>query len=244
MRTVRRQLRHQRWDAFEHALVDAIAIGAEGEAALVEVLPSLPRDRQVMVAVALGDAKGAAGPAALRSAMHRTDGSRDLRCAALLALAKRCGEAASADLAEMLAHRDGAVKDYALLGLAGAGDDRAWDAVVKRLHQLVRRPSRSEVPSSRLVAVCYLARHAYGAGTQRTIRLVDEVRSAWDQLDPELERPWFDEYWPSARPDGPPAHHVVPPDPQVLLDWVRHPLFDPAYEPLSGRDVGDRPSSS
>src|ERR1051326_2552379 len=96
------------------AVRDAVADGAEGDTALAAVLESLPKDRQVVVAAALGDVRGVEGPGALRRALERPDASRDLRCAALIALAKRCGVAASADLFSALDDRDGAVKEYAI----------------------------------------------------------------------------------------------------------------------------------
>jgi hypothetical protein len=85
---------------------------------------------QVRAVALLGDLSGTHGAAALRRLVHAVGpGSRDVRCVSLLALAKRCGVEASAVLTEALSDRDGTVKDYAVIGLAGAGDGRAWDRV-------------------------------------------------------------------------------------------------------------------
>jgi hypothetical protein len=66
----------------------------------------------VMIAAQLGDLHGDAGTAALLRAVHVSGpNTRDLRCAALLALAKRCGEEATLWLRDALADRDGAVKE-------------------------------------------------------------------------------------------------------------------------------------
>jgi hypothetical protein len=85
--------------------------------------------RDVIAVARLGDLQGDAGTDALRRALTRTGrGSRDLRCAALVALAKRCGADATPWLRDALAITDGIVKDFAVLALAGVGDGRAWAA--------------------------------------------------------------------------------------------------------------------
>lgn len=72
----------------------------------------------------LGDFAGPHGDAALRRAIGLTGpGSRDVRCAALLALAKRVGPLATPHLVEGLRASDAVVKDYAVIGLAGVGAD-------------------------------------------------------------------------------------------------------------------------
>ena len=71
-------------------------------------------------------------------------GSRDLRCASLLALAKRIGTQATPDLLVGLTVSDAAVKDYAVIGLAGAGaDDQAWKQVLGYLRSVLRRKRRA-----------------------------------------------------------------------------------------------------
>ena len=74
-----------------------------------------------VIAAHLGDLAGAPGDAALLRAT-RVSGprSRDVRCASLLALAKRMGALATPVLVDGLTVPDAAVKDYAVIGLAGS----------------------------------------------------------------------------------------------------------------------------
>jgi hypothetical protein len=184
----------------------------------VAVLPELPATRRTLAVAALGDARGPAGPAALRGVLS-TEKHEDPVCAALLALAKRCGPDASADLFATLSHRSGAVKDYALLGLAGAGDGRACDAVFARLRQLLARADRRSADVHQpavAAAVCYLGRHLDDTGCTR---LAELLRRRWDRLG-EGEREWLGGVWPELRGR---------PDPEVLREWVRRPLFEPLY---------------
>lgn len=153
-------LRRRSWDDFEQAVVQVVGAGDDGDRTLSAALPDLPRDRKVAAAAALGDLRGEAGTAALRAARREPGASRDLRCAALLALAKRAGAAATDDLAEGLASRDAAVKDYALFGLACVAetvDASMWERIVARLEQMLSRPSRIITsPSPVISAVAYL----------------------------------------------------------------------------------------
>jgi len=177
------------------------------------------------IAGVLGDFKGDAGSAALRRATEVTGpGTRDLRCVALLALAKRDGEAASPQLRAALARKDAVVKDYAVIGLAGAGDDSAWDEVFDRLPALLKRAQRA-LPSEVAMALAYLAQHL---DQPRQERLVRFVRRHWLAI---REVGWFKRYWPDAGPDGPPIDAVNVPDTAGLRAWARSPLFEPVGAP-------------
>jgi hypothetical protein len=114
--------------------------GPSGEARLVGMLGSLRGFDQVMVVAALGDAQDDEGIPALRSLLAAPQRSVDLRCAALLALAKRAGAEASDVLAAHLSRVPAAVADYAVIGLAGVGDDRAWSQVHTKLRRQLDRP--------------------------------------------------------------------------------------------------------
>jgi hypothetical protein len=228
------RLRHRNWQVFDEAVRDAVAEGEPGEAELVMALADSPETRQVAIVAALGDTRGDTAPAALRKVLSST--KRDVLCAALLALAKRSGPAASADLASALAGRDSAVKNYAMLGLAGAGDDRAWEAAFNRLKQLLRRPGSPpslksqflSVQSPVAAAICYLGRHLDGQGGSRTIRLVQELRGHWAQVG-SGEQGWLAEVWPTCAPGGPDGADVPEPDGQRLQQWIRDPLFRPLF---------------
>lgn len=80
-------------------------------------------------------------------------------------------------LAEALSDRNAAVKSYAIIGLAGAGDGRAWDLVLERLRVLLHRPSRT-LPSEALMAVAYLVQHGMD-DQDRLTTLVDILRRSW-----------------------------------------------------------------
>jgi hypothetical protein len=94
--------------------------------------------------------------------------------------AKRCGVEASADLTEALSDRDGTVKDYAVIGLAGAGDGRAWDRVLGRLQVLLCRPRRVLGKSEALMAVAYRVQHL-GEDADRLPRLIETLRKERDR---------------------------------------------------------------
>ena len=175
------------------------------------------------IAAHLGDFTGEAGDAALRRAVAVTGPrSRDLRCASLLALAKRCGAGATPDLVSGLSASDGSVKDYAVVGLAGAGDDRAWEQVLDYLRPVLRRKRRATGKSEVAIAIAYLAQHV--ADPHRRALLVHFIRTHWAAID---ESDWFDHLWPEARPGGPPAADVPAPNAGAIRAWARDPLFRP-----------------
>ena len=226
------RLLSRHYQTFEDALREAVRSGDAGDAALGGALPAVTKDRRVAIAAALGDTKGDSGTEALRKAIDGPDASRDLRCAGLLALAKRDGALASADFARHLASSDGDVKRYAMRCLAGAGDDRAWDLALKRLKQIVgqtRRNSASDM-SEVAIAIGYLARHVLATGSVRSVALVTWIRQHWDALT-DAERRWLGKHWPGCAPTGGEAASIAPPDGEAIRRAVRGPLFDaPAYD--------------
>jgi hypothetical protein len=238
---------------FRAAVLEAVEGGRDGEHELVAVLDEVSRDRKVMITAALGDCQGPAGRAALRSVLKASGPhSQDLCCAALLALAKRCGADATTDFAFGLSSRLAVVKGYAMIGLAGAGDGRAWDPAFDRLRVLLRRPSlyREEraVPRSFMATavvwnVAYLAQHLE-ADEDRPQRLVGQLWRRWHQMNNE-EYAWLDEFWPDVSserpwpalsPDSPLPASIGLPDPRRIRAWARDPLFDrPALPRLPRR---------
>jgi hypothetical protein len=182
---------------------------------------------KVVIAAHLGDLTGAAGVAALRRAVRVTGpGTRDLRCAALLALAKRIDVLATPDLVAGLATSDGTVKDYAVVGLAGAGDGGAWDEVFDHLRKVLRRKRRTGGQSDVDYALCYLSRHVFDAS--RRADLVTFIRRNWDAID---EDEWFARLWPDAAPGGPSPDVVPVPDAEAIRAWARRSLFEPLGVP-------------
>ena len=193
-------------------------------AQMLDESPDLRFDK-VVIAAHLGDLTGAAGDDALRRAIRVTGpGSRDLRCASLLALAKRLGTQAAPDLLVGLTASDAVVKDYAVIGLAGAGaDDRAWKQVLEYLSSVLRRRNRG---SEAAFALAYLGQHV--SAPSRRSDLVAFIRRHWNALD---EAEWFARLWPDANPVGPDLEAVSKPASAALQAWAREPLFQPLGVP-------------
>jgi hypothetical protein len=186
---------------------------------------------KVVIAAHLGDLTGAEGDDALRRATRVSGAvSRDLRCASLLALAKRVGTHATPDLLAGLSASDAVVKDYAVVGLAGTGggDDNAWRQVFGYLRSVLRRKRRAHGQSEVALALAYLAQHV--ADPSRRSELVAFIRGHWDALD---EADWFAQYWPDASPGGPDLDAVPSPDRAAIQAWAREPLFRPLGVPTA-----------
>jgi hypothetical protein len=240
-KSLKERLLSRHYPTFHGAVAECLRSGETGDSALAEALLSVTKDRRVVIAAALGDIRGDAGTEALRNAIDGPGASRDLRCAGLLALAKRVGASASADFARHLASSDFVVKSYAMICLAGAGDDRAWDQALKRLNQIVDQPRRNaNDPSDVAITIGYLARHTLAIGSSRSIALVRWVREHWERLT-DTERRWLARHWPGCVPNGPEVASVVPPDAEAIRQAVRGPLFDaPAFD-LDGPSTAGSP---
>jgi hypothetical protein len=179
------------------------------------------------IAAHLGDLAGAHGDAALRRAIRVSgNGSTDVRCASLLALAKRTGARATPDLIEGLTVPNADVKDYSVIGLAGAGDDQAWEQVLGYLRSVLRRKRRAHGRSQVAYALAYLARHV--SDRSRRSELVAFVRGHWDAID---EAEWFARLWPDAAPQGPHPDAVQAPSGEAVQAWARESLFTPMGVP-------------
>ena len=197
---------------------------------LVSALSEARGFRRIELAAALGDSNGDTGPAQLRRLLQET-GPRtsDLRCAALLALAKRCQEAAHDDYAAAFHSKDAGTRSYAVLALSAYGRDGLWAEVADRLVKTMkRRDRRGSEPSDVVLMVVYLARHT-AKDPGRLPTLVALVRQHWAGLDPrgnDDAKRWIDSYWPEAAPTGPPPHKVSAPDTAAMERWIRNnPLF-------------------
>jgi hypothetical protein len=126
------------------------------------------------------------------------------------------------DLLLALRDPDGAVRRYAVTGLAGAGDGTAWEQVFAHVRTVARRESwTSGEDSATVCAVAYLGQFL---DRERTGRLVAVVRNSWFLREPDEGR-WFSRFWPDVIPGGPPAPAVTAPVPGELRAWVRHPLL-------------------
>lgn len=179
----------------------AAELAAEGDR-LLAGLEDLRGWRAVYVTAALGDVQGPHGASVLRrTARTRGPGTSDLRCAALLALAKREKAAASDALAEAVDDGDAAVRRYAVLGLAAVGDGRAWDAVLARLKAMLTRTRKTEEGtdlSPVVVAVIYLLRQAAQVdGRAQEVMVL--LRKHWSRLT-KREQGWFATHCPALPP--------------------------------------------
>ena len=217
---------------------DCVMEGPAGEARLVDALPRLNRERRSTVLAVLGDAQGPRGVDVLREALTGMDLDIDGRCAALLALAKRAGFDASADLAAHVVHPDESVRRYAMHALAVVGDDRAWEQVFTLLERILDRsvPGGDHLPMSSvhaafeaMVAISYLVRYlAVDEDRLRKSRLVQLLRGRFDRLY-AAEQAFLHQHWPGCEPSGPVPDSLSSPDPRSFVAWARQPLFGPVF---------------
>jgi len=189
--------------------------------------------RRTEIAAELGDSQGETGPDQLRRLLRESGpGTSDLRCAALLALAKRCRDEAHDDYAVAFHSKDAGTRDYAMLALGAYGRDGLWEEVAERLVKTLRNRKRrgSAPPSEVVVQIVYLVRHA-SEESGRPARLVAILRQYWAGLDPASgdhdNEQWIKDFWPEASPEGPPVDTVGPPNVLAMERYVRTaPLFE------------------
>lgn len=222
---LRARLRSRRWSERDDALEEAVALGKQAEALLAGSVADADWQATLQTAAALGDMRGPGpGDEVLRRLVNRTGPhTRDIRCAAVLALAKRLGPGATADSVAALQIPDGTVKRYALLCLAAVGDGRAWDDVFGWLRNRLRRPGSTRYGghSPTVAAVDYLLRHGGARAHDRAERLAKVLRENLSRLS-ERDLQWLSAAWPALQgDDGIPAL----PSPDCLIDWSRDPLF-------------------
>jgi hypothetical protein len=222
---LRARLRTTKWAERDDALKEAVALGKQAEALLVDSVQDADWLATLMTAAALGDLRGPGpGDEVLRRLLKRTGPhTRDIRCAAVLALAKRLGPGATADFVAALQIPDGGVKTYALLCLAGVGDGRAWDDVFGWLRNRLRRveSTRYGHHSPTVAAVDYLLRHSKEQADDRAKRLAKVLRENKIHLS-ERDEQWLLTAWPTLQADD-----EIPdlPSPDCLIVWSRDPLF-------------------
>jgi hypothetical protein len=226
---LRARLRSRKWAERNDAVKEAVARGKQAEALLVDSVQGAGWSAALTAAAALGDMPGPGpGDEVLRRLLKRTGpNTRDIRCAAVLALAKRLGPGATADFAAALQVSDAAVKSYALLCLAAVGDGRAWDDVFGWLRNRLRRDESKKYGSHVLAhspAVCaidYLLRHGAEQPHDRAERLAKVLRENKNRL-PEREEQWLSTVWSALQRDD---AGLGLPSPGALIDWSRDPLF-------------------
>jgi hypothetical protein len=180
--------------------------------------PAYDGVERISIVAALGDVRGASGAAAIRhafadamaglSAARPTQRSelRDLACAAVYALDKRDGAAATDVFVTAAFQPNRDVSRYGMRALVSTGDDRAWEAVMSVLGEILgsKVSSRTHRSEQATAAIEYLARQA-GQGTDRATRLVTLIRDRWRNIG---DRAWAEERWPGIEPGGPPPDAV------------------------------------
>jgi hypothetical protein len=204
---------------FDAALKSAKA-RSDADQALLAMLTDPVRDwlQRIEIVAAFGDVRGPVGSAVIRHAFADATGMlatarpsqrswlRDLACAAVYALCKRDGAAATDIFVAAAFHPSRDISGCGIRALVSAGDDRAWDDVMTTLGEILRTKARAGTQRSAqsLAAIEYLARHAE-PGTDRAIRLVTLVRDRWRNIG---DRAWAEECWPGIGPGGPPPDAV------------------------------------
>lgn len=219
----------ERADWFESELRTAASAGVDDRLAAMLSDPGLNRWEHTKVAAELGQSRGNAGSVALRQAFGTATAGlaaaskstraeyRDLVCACVIALARRDGLAATDVFVATIGSPNAFVRDYGMSALAPVGDDRAWEQVMARLDEILRRkisPGGLR-DGEALLAIEYLARHA-GPGSDRAIRLITLVRRRWRNLpDPEL----IQQRYRGIQPDGRPAQDLNLPAGHTPRPW-------------------------
>jgi hypothetical protein len=184
-----------------YKVVQEIALsGPRGTELLAEEMRLRPLwVERLYLAAALGYGSGDAGVQELRSAAKETGPhTMDLRCASLLALAKRVGADSTQDFALALSDRTGAVRDYAMMCLAAVGNGSAYEVVFLQFRS--QRKKRTKQPLRLMDAVVYLLR------TTRLDRIL-ELRDLLSEGQPHMHPMLNDvllELWPDAA-DGQPV---------------------------------------
>jgi len=203
----------ERAEKFDAALSAAVS-SSDADHVLASMLadPALDMLERKLVTAALGGTRGSAGAAAVRktfsAALEKYPDAgkndrpwkRDLICACVIALARRDGPMATDVYVSAALHASAEVRRYGLSALAAVGDDRAWDAIMTRLAEILKRKIRPGGPRSDEAssAAEYLARYA-PQGSTRAVRLITLLRDHWRNLgDPDLLERW----WPGIGPGG------------------------------------------
>ena len=128
-------------------------------------------------------------------------GLRDLRCAAVTALACSAGPDASGDFAVLLTDPTRAVRECAADLLFAVGDGRAWENVFGLFRGEVRQRGPKRAPLPPAMPLSYLLVQAE-SGSEGAARLVTFLREEWKRLS-AFEREWLGEHAPEVVPGGP-----------------------------------------
>lgn len=154
---------------------------------------------KTLLAASLGDIPGPPElPLLLQFVSMSGKGTGDLRCASLVALAKRilssgreAGDLTST-FADAFLGKDTFVHEYAARCLAAVGDDRAWMAIHARLRRRLAGAGTGATTQSLLV---YLARNSVGHPDR-----MEELRALVNRFWGKLDHQWLVTYLPNLDP--------------------------------------------
>jgi hypothetical protein len=161
---------------------------------------------RISIVAALGEVQGPVGSAVLRHAFadavaglatarpSQRSELRDLACAAVYALRKRDGAAATDVFVTAAFHASQAVSNYGVHALLAVGDDRGWDYVMSRLGEILQKKASAGTRrgDQALAFIKYLAVHAE-PGTDKANKLITLVRDRWRNIG---DHAWIEERWP------------------------------------------------
>jgi hypothetical protein len=252
--------------------LSAAAAAQDSDRALMALLsrPRLDERERVLIIAALGESRtGPDGSTALRAEFSHALGElatatkstrpdwRDNACAAVIALARRDGAAATDVYLTAIASTNPTVRDYGLDTLAAEGDDRGWDFMVAFISEIL---SRKMISASRwrelIKAVEYLARHA-DHGSARAEQLIMLLRAHCAKLasPPQIKTKTgraaythtspatrLEALWPGLQPDGPPAAAIDLPRLHTPTAWWP-PGYQPPPSPTGSQHAPPRSSS-
>ena len=221
-RDLEARIHDRNWEVAEPSVDEAATVEGIGDRVLARALldASLSIRMRTRIARALGSARGLDGPDALAHLLDQEALNASLRCAAMWALGRRSGRAATPVLGRGLALTSKDVQECAVRALAAFGDDKYWnEAKTVLLQRLARKRNYEYVapPSDVQSFVTYLALGA-DASQVRVDALVVLIRSCWNMLH-DLERSWLIQLWPDVGPGGPDLAQVSAPTERVFRDW-------------------------
>jgi hypothetical protein len=232
----------QRHNEFQQSLAEARS-RSDADEALAQMLAdsAIEHYQRVEVAHSLFRTRGPAGTSALRrefsATLERSASTTNKRNRAIEydligacagALMAREGDKAMDVFMAVFEYPNASLSEYGMGLLESAGDDTAWEKVITRLADLLRRPMNLHgmrwFTAGR--AIGYLAKHS-PPGSERAIQLTTLVRTNWRRIpDPSL----LEGQWPGIEPGGPAPESITFPRPPLPPRRVQPPPADPDLE--------------
>jgi hypothetical protein len=211
------------WSTRSDAVNIATRSGPLGADLLADQLRKRHGGEYSILVAAFGDADPTTDDSYLLDIVRSRGETRDVRCAALVALSKRRGSAATTFLAESLGDSDRAIQRYAMKCLAYVGDGSAWNPAFDSLSSWFRRPSKLtdvDMPDE-AVGLAYLLGHL-DSYPESGNRLVELVLRNMSRL-PRNSQNAIKDLWPEVQ-HAIPSQSVTYPNSDFVLRRVRDHL--------------------